>query len=394
MMLTLITRPNLKVSRPGGMNLRPCESAPNFALARNVVSEGFFANLKYLLTERGQKIPRDAKGGAFLAGHFRATFFDNLKECLRRTPRATGNTAYSLRGIASPGIKIESQPLYLSVSLSIRDIIVPPKLPPLELTSEPVEVPEIWSRRRKLSGANVASVMLHVSFTVLALAFTFRQVTHSDPVKSVTILIAPPVPAAVAPPSRVPVPTVTHRGAYTKRKSFFVQGKLTAPAAIPKVVSAKRSTDDVSAPDLTLGGVPGGSSGGILGGILGGESGGIPGGVLGGNSGPPSPTSTVAARSGIVRVGGSVKRPKAIYAPAPEFPALARHAKIAGAVTVEAVIDERGNVIKLRAVNGNVLLISAALKAVAQWKFEPTYLNGVPVAVEMEVEVTFHLVSH
>jgi outer membrane biosynthesis protein TonB len=35
-------------------------------------------------------------------------------------------------------------------------------------------------------------------------------------------------------------------------------------------------------------------------------------------------------------------------------------------------------------------LIPAALKAVLQWKYEPTLLNGVPVAVEMEVTVHFN----
>jgi periplasmic protein TonB len=55
------------------------------------------------------------------------------------------------------------------------------------------------------------------------------------------------------------------------------------------------------------------------------------------------------------------------------------------------VIDERENVVQARAVNGHPFLIPAALKAVLQWKYEPTLLNGTPVAVEMEV--TVHLKS-
>jgi hypothetical protein len=58
-----------------------------------------------------------------------------------------------------------------------------------------------------------------------------------------------------------------------------------------------------------------------------------------------------------------------------------------------AVIDERGNVVQVRPVNRHPLLIPAALRAVLQWKYEPTLLNGTPVAVEMEVTVHFSLGS-
>jgi protein TonB len=60
-------------------------------------------------------------------------------------------------------------------------------------------------------------------------------------------------------------------------------------------------------------------------------------------------------------------------------------------VVVNAVIDERGNVVGARALSGHPLLIPAALKAVLQWKYVPTLLNGAPVAVEMEVTVHFKL---
>jgi periplasmic protein TonB len=392
-MVKLITQPDRKGSRVGAMNLQPGESIPDFALARHVISEGFLSNLKYLFTERGARIPGHVQGSAFLGQHFRAGFVDNLKECLRRTPRLTGDTVLSLRGTASPGIKIESPPLYRSLFTNICDSIVAPKLPPLELTSKPVEVPEIWSKHRKASGANAVSVMLHVSCAALVLMSGFHQAINLDPVKPVTVLLAPPPPDAPPPPSPVARPTVTHRMAYTNRKSFFVQGKLTAPVAIPKVVSAKHRPDDGSAPDLSLGGIPGGGPAGILGGVLGGEAGGTPGGVLGGISGTPPPPDAMKPTPRLVRVGGDVRRPKVIYAPAPEYPALAQHAKITGVVILEAVIDEHGNVAKLQPVQGNGLLINAALKAVAKWKFEPSYLNGVPVSVDMEIEVTFHVGS-
>lgn len=77
--------------------------------------------------------------------------------------------------------------------------------------------------------------------------------------------------------------------------------------------------------------------------------------------------------------------------PAPEYPALALQARIQGQVEVEAVLDEQGNVIEMKVVSGPPLLYQAALDALKKWKYQPTYLNDQPIAVEMLVTVTFVL---
>jgi TonB family protein len=59
-------------------------------------------------------------------------------------------------------------------------------------------------------------------------------------------------------------------------------------------------------------------------------------------------------------------------------------------VIVDAVIDEHGNVVEARAVSGHALLLEPALRAVQQWKYEPTSLNGQPVSVELQVQVHFN----
>jgi protein TonB len=91
-----------------------------------------------------------------------------------------------------------------------------------------------------------------------------------------------------------------------------------------------------------------------------------------------------------VRVGSNLKAPHQTYSVQPEYPTLARQARVWGTVVVNAVIDEHGNVVQARALSGHPLLIPAALKAVQQWKYEPTTLNGMPVSVEMEVTVHFN----
>jgi len=95
----------------------------------------------------------------------------------------------------------------------------------------------------------------------------------------------------------------------------------------------------------------------------------------------------------VVRVGGNVKAPRQTYSVNPAYPSVAREAHIGGMVVVDAVIDEHGNVVQARVLSGHPLLIDAALKAVLQWKYEPTSLNGQPVSVELQVQVHFNLNS-
>jgi len=75
-----------------------------------------------------------------------------------------------------------------------------------------------------------------------------------------------------------------------------------------------------------------------------------------------------AAPSGPLRVGGEVKAPHTIFAPQPEYPVLAKQARLQGVVQIEAIIDEHGNVVQMKAVSGSGILIPAAMRAVAQWK--------------------------
>ena len=84
-------------------------------------------------------------------------------------------------------------------------------------------------------------------------------------------------------------------------------------------------------------------------------------------------------------------RGKLVSGPMPVYPPLARQARIAGVVRLEAVISREGTVLNLHVVSGHPLLVPAALAAVQRWIFSPTYLNGDPVEVASEIEVNFTL---
>jgi periplasmic protein TonB len=202
-----------------------------------------------------------------------------------------------------------------------------------------------------------------------------------------TPLAAPPAAPPPPPPAggRVVTPRIT-----PKRPNLtYKLGRLTTPASIPKAVSL-----DNAAAEPDLGGIAGGVAGGVPGGVIGGQLGGSLGGIIGGTgTSIPIPPPQKPAAKRIVRVGSGLKAPRQTYSVQPAYPALARQAHVWGTVVVSAVIDERGNVVGARALNGHPLLIPAALNAVLQWKYEPTLLNGSPVAVEMEVTVNFKLGS-
>jgi protein TonB len=194
-----------------------------------------------------------------------------------------------------------------------------------------------------------------------------------------TLLVAPPPP----PPPPAPAGVVK---AQAPRRVFVSGGKLLAPTMIPRQIAEIK---EASLEPDSLGGVAGGVPGGVPGGQMGGVLGGVIGGMLNTAARPvvPPPSGKAAP----VRVGGRVRPPRPIVQVHPNYPLLARQARIQGQVQIDAILDEQGNVIDMKVVSGPPLLYQAALDALKAWKYEPTYLNDQPIAVEMIVTITFQL---
>jgi protein TonB len=76
---------------------------------------------------------------------------------------------------------------------------------------------------------------------------------------------------------------------------------------------------------------------------------------------------------------------------APQYPAIAREARVQGTVVLQATISKTGVIENLRVLSGPPLLQQAALDAVRSWRYTPYQLNGEPVEVETTVEVIFNL---
>jgi TonB family protein len=90
-------------------------------------------------------------------------------------------------------------------------------------------------------------------------------------------------------------------------------------------------------------------------------------------------------------VGGIVQESRLIRKIEPVYPELAKRSRVMGNVILVVTVDEEGNVTDTRVSSGHPLLSEAAVTAVKQWKYAPTYINGEPVPVIANVTVSFSL---
>jgi protein TonB len=82
--------------------------------------------------------------------------------------------------------------------------------------------------------------------------------------------------------------------------------------------------------------------------------------------------------------------PRAVFQPAPEYPAALRKQKIDGTVHVLFMVDRTGRVDSpLVQKSTNPAFEPAALQAVKRWRFEPGKRNGEAVVFRMRVPITF-----
>jgi protein TonB len=237
-------------------------------------------------------------------------------------------------------------------------------------TKQPRRSPLEWAGAMGLHIAIVAALIIVPLYTTGTI-----QLSRNE---ELPLVAPPPLPA---PPegSAVASPHIVH----PRTRFDYSIRRLVTPNSIPKRVT-EEGAGAAAPPELdgVAGGVPGGVVGGEPGGLVGGTGTAIP---------PPAPHPQPTKR--IVRASSLLKAPRQTSSVDPEYPPLARETQIRGTVVVEAVIDEKGNVVQAHAVSGHPLLIAAALRAVQQWKYEPTSLNGQPISVVMQVQVHFNLKS-
>lgn len=92
-----------------------------------------------------------------------------------------------------------------------------------------------------------------------------------------------------------------------------------------------------------------------------------------------------------IRMGGPVVAAKILHRVQPEYPEIARNERLQGSVRLHAIIAKDGSISRLVVLHGYCSLAKASLKAVSQWRYSPTLLNGEPVEVDTTIDVFFTL---
>jgi protein TonB len=191
-----------------------------------------------------------------------------------------------------------------------------------------------------------------------------------------TFLVAPPPPPPPPPPpAAAPVKIVK------QVQTDIINGQLRTPTKIPEKVQMIKE-EDAPPPIMSAGVV-----GGVPGGIPGGQMGGVIGGII---SSTPVAVPRVATPQR-VRVSQGVTQGLLIRKISPNYPPLARQARIQGQVLLRAQISRTGDIENLQLISGHPMLAPAAIEAVKQWKYKPYILNGEPVEVDTEIMVNFTL---
>ena len=91
-------------------------------------------------------------------------------------------------------------------------------------------------------------------------------------------------------------------------------------------------------------------------------------------------------------VGGGVSAPVVLHSVQPEFSEEARQSSFQGTVALQLIVDTNGdpqNIHITRHLGKG--LDEKAIEAVQQYKFKPAIYQGHPVAVQIVVDVEFHL---
>jgi len=90
---------------------------------------------------------------------------------------------------------------------------------------------------------------------------------------------------------------------------------------------------------------------------------------------------------------GAVSKATAVYKPGPRYSPKALLKRVAGAIRVRVVVNEKGFPEILQIIEHQHQALDAnALSAISQWRFDPGVRNGVATATVVVVELQFHLV--
>jgi len=292
------------------------------------------------------------------------------------------------------GKTFEEKPIWATLWESIQDVFFPRKLPPLVLTSTPIDVPDRMAVKPNPWAIGI-STTVNLTILLIVLFFLGKKIidTVNKPATITTTIDVGDFDAAKAAKKNGGGGGGGDRSIIdaSKGKLPKIEPKIAMPAAID-VQKDIKLPDNPNLPDI---GMKSGvnivlSNGTGSGGGMGSGSG---GGLGSGNGIGYGPGSGWNTGGGLAQVGGRVSAPVPLFQPEAEFSDEARRAKYQGVCLVGLIVDAQGNPQNVHIVRPlGMGLDEKAMEAVRKYKFKPAMRDGkTPVPVYVNVEVNFRL---
>jgi protein TonB len=180
--------------------------------------------------------------------------------------------------------------------------------------------------------------------------------------------LAKPSPGVPASPS-APSPETPDRDV----QPASMDPQLNAPARIAKALQPAPDPGDPTLSSSALASIGGVAADSVK-------------GVFGAKKGP-----AVKPESKPIQISAGVAEGHLVRKFLPEYPQIARSARVAGTVVVNAVISKTGIPQDVHAMSGPEMLRLAAESAVRNWRYKPYLLNNQPVDVETRIDIVFSM---
>jgi len=306
------------------------------------------------------------------------------------------------------GKAFEEKPIWVDLYENIHDVFFPVKLPPLQLTSTPIPVPD---RMKVKANPWAIGFSTTVNIAILcALLFLGVKKIIDDKAK----IAMTPVDISNLDLKAPKLKNAAGGGGGGGNQSIIdpMKGKLppkikdpitppNPPVEQPKL-AAQPAIDvqqNIQLPDNPLMqniGVKNSANVSLYTGGQGSGGGmgtGRGGGMGNGNGNGFGPGEGGNAGGGLYKIGGGVSAPVALNSVEAEFSDEARRAKYQGVCLISLIVDVHGDPINPRVVRTlGMGLDEKALEAVRKYKFKPAMKDGkTPVPVMITVEVNFRL---
>jgi TonB family protein len=306
------------------------------------------------------------------------------------------------------GRAFEEKPIWTGLYENIRDVFFPVKLPPLELTSKPIPVPDRMAVKPNPWAIGI-STAVNILILVVVLFFVGKKIIETVKANNLSatdidvgVFKAPKADTqagggggggdhSILDPTKGKLPKL-EKNPITPPQVQRVDHPLLAMEPAINVQTNITLPDNPNLPNI---GVKNSINVNLASNGQGGGSGmgtGYGGGLGSGNGNGYGPGSGGNTGGGLYRVGGEVSAPVALNSVEAEFSDEARRAKYQGVCLISLIVDAQGNPQNPRVVRAlGMGLDEKALEAVRKYKFRPAMKGKTPVPVMITVEVNFRL---